>query len=152
MDMSACMIAIWRHTLMVEMMVSMMALTRQGLLGPAPSAAAASTTTTGTPAVSSSRLAGSPPAENPAADQGSELEPRPEPLDRDWGSTLSRADLTEVAGILRRLRDEQISLGLGTFNLLLKRACEADDFLLFAKAEVQGKKGQEQQQAMLVNH
>ncbi|KAF6982750.1 hypothetical protein CFC21_001098 [Triticum aestivum] len=96
-------------------------------------ATAASTTTTGTPAVSSSRLAGSPPAENPAADQGSELEPRPEPLDRDWGSTLSRADLTEVAGILRRLRDEQISLGLGTFNLLLKRACEADDFLLFAK-------------------
>ena len=49
------------------------------------------------------------------------MEPCPEPLDRDWGSTLSRADLTEVAGILRRLRDEQINLGLGTFNLLLKR-------------------------------
>ena len=61
------------------------------------------------------------------------MEPCPEPLDRDWDSTLSRADLTEVAGILRRLRDEQINLGLGTFNLLLKRACEADDFLLFAK-------------------
>ncbi|KAI5022226.1 hypothetical protein ZWY2020_058956 [Hordeum vulgare] len=94
---------------------------------------AAATTPTTTPAIPSSRLAGSPPAESPAADQGSELEPRPDPLDRDWGSTLSVADLTEVAGILRRLRDEQISLGLSTFNLLLKRACEADDFALFAK-------------------
>uniref|UniRef100_A0ACD5TXQ0 Uncharacterized protein n=1 Tax=Avena sativa TaxID=4498 RepID=A0ACD5TXQ0_AVESA len=93
----------------------------------------ASTTKTTTPAVSSSDLAGSPPAENAAADQGSELEPRCEPLDRDWGSTLSRADPVSIPGILRRLHDEQTHLGLGTYNLLLKRACEAEDFALFAK-------------------
>ena len=30
MDMPACMIAVWRHTLMLEMMVSVMALTTRG--------------------------------------------------------------------------------------------------------------------------
>ncbi|XP_051229957.1 uncharacterized protein [Lolium perenne] len=90
----------------------------------------AATTASTTPAVSSSHLAaGSPPAEDPAADQGCESEP----LDRDWGSTLSRADPAELAGILRRLHDDHTHLGLGTYNLLLKRACEAHNFALFAK-------------------
>ncbi|KAM0896862.1 hypothetical protein ACQ4PT_022933 [Festuca glaucescens] len=89
----------------------------------------AATTKSTTPAVPPSRLAGSPPAEDPAADQGCESEP----LDRGWGSTLSRADPAEVAGILRRLHDEHIHLGLGTFNLLLKQACEAEDLAFFVK-------------------